>query len=63
MKAAIVIDPWKLKIFERRLKAGGFEWGQHDGPIKNTILLTVETDETEKLARVVKAANDECATS
>lgn len=63
MRIAIVIDAWKLAKFSKRLKKAGFTWGQHPGVAKDTLTLAVETEEPEKLYKVVKAVNDECAKS
>ena len=62
----IVIERWKLAIFKRRLKAGGFSWTQHNGPIPDTWLLKVTTlkvvtSSADKLGDVIKAANAECS--
>jgi hypothetical protein len=60
---AVVIDKWKLAIFERHLTAAGFTWVQHEGPVGETWLLKVETDEVDRLAGVSRAANTEAAMS
>lgn len=60
-KAAIVIDTWKLPIFTRHLVKAGYEF-KHAGEFtKDTMVLTVATDDFQTLAVVVKAANDEAA--
>ncbi|MGJ7500118.1 hypothetical protein ACSFBF_07135 [Variovorax sp. ZT5P49] len=60
MKAAIVIDRWKLPIFTRHLKEAGFSYEEHGAAAPETLLLTVITDEPAKLQRAVVAATVEC---
>lgn len=60
MKAAIVIDNFKYEVFTRRLSQAGYTFTE--GSLgAHTTLLSVETDNTEALAEVVKAAQTECA--
>lgn len=59
MKAAIVIDKWKLPIFTRHLHDAGFAYEQVGG--SSELVLKVETTEGQRLAQVVLAANVECA--
>lgn len=61
MKAAIVIDEWKLPIFERHLSQSGYKFDNNGILTDKTIILSVHTDNLEALAIVVKAANDEAA--
>lgn len=61
MKIGIAIDSWKLRIFERRLTKAGFVYGKHPGVTKDTLLLTVDTDDKDGLFTIVKAANTEAA--
>jgi hypothetical protein len=63
MKAGIVLDAWKLPIFERRLKDAGFTWHNAGNFTNDTIALTVETDNVESLATVIRAANGEASRS
>ena len=61
LKAAIVIDDWKLPIFERHLAQAGYAYEKGPGLTANTLLLTVKTENVEALGVVVKAANTEAA--
>lgn len=61
MKAGVVIDDWKLAIFKKHLDAAGFQYTQHPGVTKDTILLQVTTEWVHTLQPVVMAANGECA--
>lgn len=62
MKAAIVIDDWKLPIFERRLSQAGYAYEKGPGVTDDTLVLTVETGDVKALETVVRAANTEAAT-
>jgi hypothetical protein len=57
--AGIAIDPWKLDIFERRLKAAGYTWTKVEN-IPRIIILKVPTENVEALGEVIKACADEC---
>lgn len=59
MKAGIVIDNWKFPIFERHLQRFGYSFEKADGLTKDTMLLSVITNNLEALGEVVKAANTE----
>ena len=61
MKAAIVIDDWKLPVFERHLKQAGHNYEKRPGVTKDTLTLTVETADVSALEFVVRAANTEAA--
>lgn len=61
MKAGIIIDSWKLGIFERHLKQGGYTWEQLPGIVPKTISLFVQSENMRALGVVVQAANDEAA--
>ena len=63
MTAGIVIDPWKLDIFKRRLDEAGFKYNQIANSDK-MIILKVEYNDHEsfgKLSSVVGEAQAECA--
>jgi len=62
-KVGITIDNWKLKIFKKYLKEAGYEFEQHPGLTQFIMLLTVKTDDINKLGKVVKKANDAAARS
>lgn len=61
--AAIVIDEWKLAIFDKHLKEAKFKYAKFSGPTKGVLTLKVETEKIAKLAPVVQAANDEARKS
>lgn len=63
-KVGIVIDNWKLPIFERHLQQSGYSFeapGGPDGFTPGTMALTVQTPNIEALGEVIKAANEEAA--
>lgn len=61
MKAAIVIDRWKLPIFTRHLKEAGLSY-EEVGPIaRGALTLTVTTTNPQALAQIVLSANNEAA--
>lgn len=63
-KAGIVIDNWKLPIFERHLTKAGYAYKWTPGFTKDCGVLTVELSrptEAATLHPIVKAANDEAA--
>lgn len=60
-KAAIVIDSWKMPIFERHLSAAGYKYAHQPSIAPETIQIVIDTDRLVTLAEVVKAANAECA--
>lgn len=60
-KAGIVIDEWKLPIFERRLKQAGYSFENSGLLTTGTLLLRVDTTNLETLDVVLKAANTEAA--
>lgn len=63
MKAGVVIDRWKLPVFERLLKKDNFKYVQQDGVTKQTLSLIVDYEKLKDLEKVVKAANLECTRS
>lgn len=58
-KVGITIDEWKLPIFERHLETAGFAFRNAGRLVAGTLFLTVQTDETERLGEVVRAAAEE----
>ena len=64
-KAAIVIDDWKLPIFEQHLTEASFEFKQGLGVTEDTMVLTVEFEEDRfnDLSLLVRAANTKAAAS
>ena len=61
--AGVAIDKWKLKIFRRVLTEAGYEYTQHPGVTKGTLMLQVKYDNIEALAPVIKKANEAAARS
>ena len=61
MKAAIIIDNWKLPIFDRHLKQSGYSYESTPNLTKNTMVISVQTENQRALGIVVKAANTEAA--
>ena len=60
MKVGIGVDNWKLVIFRRELTAAGFQSNEGCALTHNTTLLTVETDDVERLKAVVEKCQAEC---
>ena len=60
-KAGIAIEKWKLSIFERHLKQAGYTFKNTGDLTPDTLLLSVETTNTEALTEVLKAAMTEAA--
>lgn len=60
-KAGIVIDKWKLSIFERHLTQAGYTFKNAGAFPGDALVLRVDTTNLEALAVVVKAANTEAA--
>jgi hypothetical protein len=61
LKCAIVIDRWKFDIFHRVLTQSGYTYEHMQGPVPNTILLSVLTNNAVALKEVVTRANEEAA--
>lgn len=59
--AGVVIDSWKLGIFEKHLKEAKYTYTVHPGIAKDTLTLKVEYEWVSELKPVVEAANKECA--
>lgn len=57
----VVLDDWKLDIFQRHLDAAGFSYTQQKGPGRSVILLKIEAASTEDLSPIILAANTEAA--
>jgi hypothetical protein len=56
-KAAIGIDDWKLRIFEKYLTAAGFEYTVGPGVTSDTLLISVSTETISELQPIVEQAN------
>lgn len=63
MRVGIALNDWKAKVFKKRLTEAGFAYTEEPGLAEGLLTLGVVTDEVEKLAEVVAAANAECARS
>lgn len=64
MKIGIVIDTWKLDIFNRHLSEAGYKYDKCNATASgNTLLLKVYTHSVVDMEKVVRAAGDECAQS
>jgi hypothetical protein len=62
LKPAIVIDTWKLAIFDKHLSKDGFTYTNTGaGLTEDTLVLTLETDRMQALAQTVLRAQQECA--
>lgn len=61
IKAGVVIDGWKLDIFQRLLKQNGYAYEQAGKPSDELITLVINTENVEALGEVVKKANKEAA--
>lgn len=57
LTAGVVIDSWKLDIFTKVLDKAGFEYRQMEGPVKDSILLSVKTESQAALLPHIKQAN------
>ena len=60
MKAGIAVDNWKLPIFRKRLTEAGFIYEDGGDLFGNCTLLMVETDDVERLEKVIRKSNSEC---
>lgn len=60
-KAAIVIDPWKLAIFDWHLTQSGYAFENGGLAYPEALILYVHTTNLEALAHVVEAVNEEAA--
>jgi hypothetical protein len=60
MKAAIIIDSWKLPMFKRNLDKAGYAFTQADGLTPDTLILSVETTNINGLNDLVIKAQKEC---
>ena len=63
MKAAILVDDWKLEVFRRILDEEGYEYEELRKLSKGCSVITVTTDDLSKLKPVVERMNHEAACS
>ena len=59
--AAVVLDAWKLPVFEKHLKEAGYTYQQGPGITKGTLTLHVAYEWVASLKPVIEAAQKECA--
>ena len=57
MNVGIAIDPWKFSIFKKHLKG----WNYRKTTGRDTITLTVITDDLDGLTVAIESARAECA--
>lgn len=62
-KAAIVMDEWKLSIFNQHLTNAGYKYVKFPGPVKGTLTLNVETNNVDHLTEVIEEAVQACEKS
>ena len=60
MKAAIILDDWKLSIFRKNLTAAGYEYKDGGAAGPEMTLLTVEYTNIMHLQSVVHSSEREC---
>jgi len=60
LKAGVAIDAWKLKIFKRHLDEAGYQYTEHPGATKGSLLLNVATETVAALKPVIEKAQKEC---
>jgi hypothetical protein len=61
MRVGVVLDAWKLPIFERRLAAEHVVYEKSPVLSNDTMALFIETSDPQKIQRIARAANDEAA--
>lgn len=61
MKAGIVVDDWKLKVFRKRLTEAGYTYTDGGAPVPNCTNLIVVTDDVLALKKVVEECQAECS--
>lgn len=61
MKAGIIIDYWKLSIFESHLKRAGYVYNVGPGITAETKLITVVFEDKDAVEKVVREANTTAA--
>ncbi len=60
MKVGIAVDDWKLPVFRRLLDEAGYEYQDGGALTSDATLLTVETDDTVALKKVIETCQAEC---
>jgi len=59
--AAVVLDAWKLPVFEKHLKEAGYTYEQVSGLTKGTLTLRVAYEWVASLQPIIESAQEECA--
>ncbi len=59
--AGVVLDTWKLPVFQQHLNNAGYQYTEHRGPAKDTVLLKVRYNRMSQVSLIIAAANRECA--
>ena len=59
--AAVIIDSWKLPIFEKQRKEAKYTYTIGKSITPNTLTLCVDYEWVAKLQPIIQVANDECA--
>lgn len=54
MKAAVVVDDWKLPIFRQRLAAAGYSFEEKGAFTEGTSILHVETQDAAALKTILQ---------
>lgn len=62
-KVGLVFEAWKKPIYLRHLEGAGFTPSPSTVLQPGTLVMTVDTDEPQRLFDTVKAANTEAATT
>jgi hypothetical protein len=59
--AAVIIDKWKLPIFDKHLEDAGYTYTTGASITPNTLTLHVNYEWVAELQPIIQAANDECS--
>ena len=62
-KLAVIVDSWKLPIFERHFRKAGYAWETGPAVTPDTLRLIVITESISAFGEVVKAAQREAETT
>lgn len=59
--AAVIIEKWKLQIFEKHLNEAGYSYEQKPGITADTLILSVSYEWVAELQPIIESAQKECA--
>lgn len=59
--AGVVIDAYKLPVFEKHLKDAGYQYEVKSGVTEDTLSLFVKCEWAHKLLPIIQAANNEAS--